>query len=152
MTYVNLNPLKKILPTIKHGDKIRVDGFYRDMDKEFRAGSVVGYAMQNGEDPYAAVLRNEEMKAKFTYNEYKSHWLNAEATVLMSEAYVELRAKQAAERAAAPRCKLGDWVIFDGIVFQLDRDHNQNVRLKRVPVDEVNQRIMDVVAAAKASA
>jgi hypothetical protein len=151
MTYVNIHPLKKVLVTIKHGDKVRVDGFYRDMDKEFRAGSVVGYAMQNGEDPYAAVVRNEENRVKFTYTEYKSHWFNAEATCLMSEAYVELRAKQAAERDAAPRCKLGDWVIFDGIVFQLDRDHNQNVRLSRVPDKQVTQRIMDIVAAAKAT-
>jgi hypothetical protein len=118
--------LKQILTNVSHGTKIAVT--IKGHEHFFTAGSVVGYAIENGDDPYAAALHCHA-------NGHNAHWFNADAVVISSSA--AHRDADAAKRAAAIRVKFDDCVAFEGAVFKLVPANNDNVGL--VAIDAMTQ-------------
>lgn len=120
MTYLS-RQLQDAHLTLVHGMQVKHG------DSMFRAGSVVGYAIQSGEDPYLAVVRNEKHQAANKWTQYKTHWLNAEAVVIC--AYKWHHDKTAAERKAAPEVAIGQVVVFDGRLWKISSEPNRNLGL-----------------------
>ena len=91
-------------------------GFY----KEFSPGSVVSYALDYNECPMEAVARATERK-------HPLHWINACGTALTSH-------KQAKRNLVA--VFYGMRVRFEGKLFTIERDHNDNLRFAPVVAAE----------------
>jgi hypothetical protein len=104
---------------LKHGSKFAVPYQSRNhgiLHKHFSLGSVVGYAVECGDDPLAELERAKERG-------HKLHWANASATVLSAHQ----RAKE-----TVFVLNLGDTITFEGIRFRLDPDHNDNIKLTNI--------------------
>lgn len=85
----------------------------------FTLGTVAGYAIQNGEDPFPAV---EDAKARG----HDLYWVNANAVCLSARPIA---------KEHVPGFKFGDIIILQGHRFRLDPAANNNVKLvELVPV------------------
>lgn len=103
----------------KHGSVFAVPFKTRRGDvlhKRFSLGSVVGYAVECADDPLANLERAKERGEKL-------HWANAMASVISDT--------PDAKRTVFV-LNFGDTITFEGIVFRLDPDHNDNVKLVEV--------------------
>ena len=122
--YVYLGQLSRKLPKFQHGMYMVI------RMKEYQAGSVVGYAIECGEDPYKAVLRSEQ-----NGHTASRLWINACAVVISGHAAV---AKRNADRYnSLPRYDIGDVVMFEGNVVRLVKAPNDNIGLEYLSNDEI---------------
>lgn len=90
-------------------------GFFRT----YSPGSVVSSALEYNECPIKAVEDCLEKMIKYPYNGHKLHWINANASVITSRA----RAKEQLVNVT-----LGMRVRFEGRLFTIEADHNNNLR------------------------
>lgn len=103
-------------PVFKAGAEIAVMFSGRRNYKMFTFGSAVSYALENNDDPINS------------YNEciergHKTHWLNGNCVTVsnMKEAKKEYYLVE-----------LGDEILFEGIVFRVDKASNDNLELVKV--------------------
>ena len=82
----------------------------------YTLGSVIGYALKNGNCPIEALDRARDKG-------HKLHWANANSVVITNQA-------QPKEQHVA--VEIGDLIRFQGRVFELVRTPNRNVGLKEV--------------------
>ena len=107
------------LPVFKDNDVVglkkesRLNSFYYSM---FTFGSVVSYAIENNSDPIEsyndAIDRGHDL-----------HWLNSNCVSITSndeakETYYEIN--------------INDEILFEGIVFRVEKDWNNNLKLVKV--------------------
>lgn len=83
----------------------------------YTLGTVAGYAIQNGEDPFPAVARSEERGEKL-------YWANQNAVTISNPPQAKME---------APGFNLGGEIILQGHRFRIERAPNQNITL--VPLD-----------------
>jgi hypothetical protein len=107
---------------IKHGDKVKFEGRY------YTAGSVVGYAIERGDDPVDCLLL-----AVSRHN--ITHWFNLDCTVLCANDV--LRTQYQAERDAAIEVTCQQVINFEGRYCAIGRAPNNNVSLYRLSPAEV---------------
>lgn len=118
--------LKADLPIFRAGDLVGLPfetARYGTMYHWFTFGSAASYALAYAECPIRA---HQDAQAKG----HKTHWLNASPTTITAEA----RAKET--RVAV---EWGDKVIFEGRIFEIVREANQNAGLREVPLQEQAQ-------------
>lgn len=93
-------------------------------------GSVVGYALHNGEDPVAAVLRTQEKMQKRPYDGHKMVWINlSSVTMCADKGFYEA---EAAKRAEMPNLNTGDVIEFEGNKYEIVPANNRNFGLKKI--------------------
>jgi len=122
--WVNIGRLRSRLPVICHGMTLVINR------REYQAGSVTGYALQCGDDPYEAVVRSE----RNGHTESRL-WINPMPTVITSSR--EVNARQNKRIDDALHLKIGDLVIFEGNVIRLTNAPNQNIGLDYLSKDEI---------------
>ncbi len=115
--------LKADLPIFRAGDMVGLPfetARYGTMYHWFTFGSAASYALQYGECPISAY---QDAQAKG----HKTHWLNATPTTITAEA-----------RAKETRVAVGwdDKVIFEGRIFEIVREANQNAGLREVTTQD----------------
>lgn len=94
-----------------HGETVLIG------DRRFTFGSVVGYAMENGEDPVEAVERATRLG-------HEMRWLSSNASGIYSGSVIEHEVMYA--------LSFGDVVRFEGGNYRVDRAPNANAKLVRV--------------------
>lgn len=102
-------------PVFKDGDEIAV-WFGGRSYKIFTFGSVASYALEYNDDPIEAYSDAVEKG-------HSTHWLNANCIVLSSN-------KEAKKEYYL--VKLGDKVLFEGVVFLVDEVFNNNLELVKI--------------------
>lgn len=105
--------LGKDFVNIHHGDSFMLKPKGSKHWHEFVAGSAVGYALENNEDPIKAF---EQCRQRG----HKTHWINGCSVSLTAH-------KQAKKKFVG--LAFGDIVRFEGRFFILESDWNQNVTL-----------------------
>lgn len=95
---------------------------YGTMYHWFIFGSVASYALQYNECPIEAVAKVQERIARGETG-HQLHWLNPTGSMLTAEA-----------RAKETRVALdwGDWLIFEGRIFEVTKAANNNATLREV--------------------
>jgi hypothetical protein len=104
---------------LKHGSIIAVPYQSRNhgiLHKRFKLGSVIGYAVECGDDPLAEL---ERAKGRG----HALHWANAMAVTLHNGPVT---------KETVFVVNHGDTITFEGIRFRIDPDHNQNIKLVNV--------------------
>jgi hypothetical protein len=105
--------------TCKHGTKFCMPYKSRNhgiLWHFFTLGSVIGYAVDKGDDPLAALVQAKDRG-------HKLHWANANAVCIDN---------MKREKETAFALDFGDIILFEGIRFRLDRAPNDNVALTPV--------------------
>jgi len=104
---------------VKHGEKLTVAmPNYRGVmqDHEFQFGTVISYALANGEDPYFWIERERRNGGPLHFA------FNVGVTI----------AAHAQELPEKRRARLGGLVKLEGVLFRLKEAPNQNLELVRV--------------------
>jgi len=122
--WVNIGSLRSKLPVICHGMTLLIN------DREYQAGSIVGYALERGDDPYKEVLRSEE-----NGHTESRLWINACSICITNSR--EINERNARRIRDALKLKLGDLVIFEGNVVKLVKAPNQNVGLDFLSKEQI---------------
>jgi hypothetical protein len=99
----------------KADDVILVEG------SKFEFGSIVSYAMDNGECPIEALAWLEHSKVKWPHAGHVSHWLSPTLVCLSRSGSVQ--------KAVRGVVQLGEVVEFEGRCFKLEKANNDNVDL-----------------------
>lgn len=100
------------LINLKYGDLIQRDGRLTC----YRIASVIGYALDSGDDPIEAYERSKERGEEL-------HWANQCGTMIAANS------RKGADRI---QVKTGQLVNYEGLVFRIDPAPNDNVRLVEV--------------------
>jgi hypothetical protein len=112
---------------MKHGSRFAIPmktARHGILHKHFTLGSVIGYAVECGDDPIANLERAKERG-------HDLHWANANAVTLTAH-------KRDKERVFV--LNYGDVITFEGIRFRLDKANNDNVKLTEVGrVDDISR-------------
>lgn len=104
----------------KHGERFmlpRQTCNHGTVWSSYTLGSVVSYAMQYNNDPVQAVDRARA-------NGHRLHWANHDATVISSNP---------PPKHTRYGLQWGDYIKFEGRIFQLQKAPNDNVSLVEVP-------------------
>lgn len=118
--------VKSTLPIFRAGDLVGLPfetARYGTMYHWFAFGSAASYALAYAECPIAAFNQAKDRG-------HKTHWLNTQPVTITSDA----RAKET--RVAVG---WGDKVIFEGRIFEVVREPNQNAGLREVVRDDQDQ-------------
>jgi hypothetical protein len=91
--------------------------------RHYKAGSVMTYAIQNGECPVAAYNSTTEKMEKDPYSGHKVYWVNQLSSMLTAE-------KQ--ERKVYVAVEVGMKVRFLGKIFEITAENNHNLGLEEV--------------------
>jgi hypothetical protein len=103
----------------KDGDQIAVpyeSRHYGTMFDFFTLGTVIGYAVRNGDDPIECLKRATE-------NGHKLYWANKNSVCLHNGPRVQIE---------VPGFNVGDTIHLQGKTFRLDRAPNQNIELVEI--------------------
>lgn len=84
--------------------------------KIFTFGSVSSFALENNDCPIES-YKNAVDKG------HKTHWLNANAVTLSANNQ---------EKEIYREINIGDEILFEGIVFSVEKDWNDNLKLVRI--------------------
>lgn len=103
-------------PVFKDNDTIAVKLKGKRIESIFTFGSVISYALENNSDPLEAY--NDAVERG-----HKTHWLNANCVTLTA-------GKR--EKETHYYLELGDEVLFEGIIFRIEEDWNNNLKLVKV--------------------
>jgi len=117
------------IKTIKHDDNLDITG-KRTYSQYASAGSVMGYAASNGDDPIAAynktVARNEEINAGESAKYHQDSirplvWISLSATCISASPQPKVNRIKLA---------LGDEVKFEGNIYKITPENNDNFGLE----------------------
>jgi hypothetical protein len=103
-------------PEFKADDTVAVMLKRGRTESIFTFGSVVSYALESKRDPIADY--NDAVERG-----HKTHWLNANAVTITAGR---------TEKEEHYYLELGDEILFEGIVFRIEEDWNNNLKLVKV--------------------
>jgi hypothetical protein len=102
------------LPVFKNDDTVALKR--TRSYKIFTFGSVASFALESGDCPFNSYKMAVERG-------HKLHWLNANAVVISNM------------KSATPvhyEIKIGDKILFEGVIFMVEKDWNDNLKLVEV--------------------
>lgn len=100
--------------TLSHNQEVRVKGFPVYANR-ITVGTIAGYAIQNGEDPEAAIERSKG------FGHSLAPWTNQESSVLSADyaGKAEALDAAAAATAAAPEIEDAQLVEIEGVTYRV---------------------------------
>jgi len=108
---------------IKHGLHLNIDDPRYSMSAHATVGTIIGYAMDNAEDPIELYNRTvEENKASYYQHSYLQNlvWINLDATCISNSAEREI---------IRVNVSVGDVVKLEGKFYSIEPTHNDNFKL-----------------------
>ncbi|MDX1532627.1 MAG: hypothetical protein R3230_00305 [Nitrosopumilaceae archaeon] len=103
-------------PVFKANDTVAVKLKGKRIESIFTFGSVVSYALENNSDPIESY--NNALD-----HGHPLHWLIPNAVMITA---------QEREKETHYYLELGDEVLFEGIIFRIEEDWNNNLKLVKV--------------------